>query len=242
VSSDGTTWRANAERDARRLAAITAAGALSGLLIGGVGGRLAMMLLAVRNPRATGVISDDGFQIGRFTMSGTLNLLLATTLIGVIGGALYLGLRRLALGPPWFRALSLAAGAAIVVGSMLVHTEGVDFTVLKPASLAIALFVAIPFGYVTLLIVLGERLLADARWFTRAPAVRALLPLLAWIPLVPLVPVLAGGWLVREALRRHAAGGRMLRHPATSWALRLLLAAVFVAALVDLTRDIATLT
>jgi hypothetical protein len=242
VSSSGTTWRATAERDARRLAAITAAGSVSGLLVGGVGGRLAMMLLAARNPDATGVISDDGFQIGRFTMSGTLNLLLATTLIGVIGGAVYLGLRRLTLGPPWFRTLSLSAGAAIVVGSMLVHTEGVDFTVLKPALLAVALFVAIPFGYVTLLIMLGERVLADDGWFNRAPAGRALIPLVAWIPLVPLVPLLAGGWVVREALRRHASGATMLRHPATSWASRLVLVAVLVAALVDLTGDIATLT
>ena len=40
---------------ARRLAAITLAGALLGVLVGGVGGRLAMLLLARLNPEATGV-------------------------------------------------------------------------------------------------------------------------------------------------------------------------------------------
>jgi len=236
------TWPERVDRDARRLAAITAAGLLAGLLVGGVVGRLAMMLLAVRNPGANGMISDDGFRIGQLTMSGTLNLLAITTLIGVVGGAIYLVLRHLAVGPPSFRLLSISGGAAVVVGSMLVHADGVDFTVLGPAPLAIALFVAIPFGYVALLMWLGERLLAPGSWFTRAPTVLALLPLLAWIPLLPLVPVLVGGWLVREGVRQTGPGAAMLRHPVTSWTWRLLLAALFAAALVDLIRDVATLT
>src|SRR5690349_7874709 len=37
----------------RRLAAVTAAAAVSGLLVGGVGSRLAMMLLAAMSPQAT---------------------------------------------------------------------------------------------------------------------------------------------------------------------------------------------
>ena len=41
---------------------VTWAGALLGLLVGGVGSRLAMLLLARLNPEATGVISDDGFE------------------------------------------------------------------------------------------------------------------------------------------------------------------------------------
>ena len=56
------SWRNSAERALRRLSAITLAGALLGLLVGGVGGRLAMMLLARLNPDATGVTSDDGFR------------------------------------------------------------------------------------------------------------------------------------------------------------------------------------
>ena len=60
-------WRASAEQAVRRLAVITAVGALRGLLVGGVGGvggRLAMMLLARLNPEGIGVTSDDGFRIG----------------------------------------------------------------------------------------------------------------------------------------------------------------------------------
>lgn len=61
------SWRGAAELALRRLAAITVAGAVLGVLVGGVGGRLAMVLLAALNPRATGVTSDDGFTIGQFT-------------------------------------------------------------------------------------------------------------------------------------------------------------------------------
>src|SRR4029453_8968386 len=100
----------------RRLAAVTAAAALLGLLVGGVLNRLAMMLLAALNPAAAGVVSDDGFVIGRFTAAGTVNLLIAGTVIGVVGGGVYAAVRGLMFGPQWFRVASVSVGAAVVVG------------------------------------------------------------------------------------------------------------------------------
>ena len=47
------------------------------------------------------------------------------------------------IGPRWFQVLSISLGPAVVVGALLVHPEGVDFTLLRPRWLAIALFVAI---------------------------------------------------------------------------------------------------
>jgi len=42
-----------------------ASGAIAGALVGGIGGRLAMLLLRLTSPDAvTGMISDDGFEIG----------------------------------------------------------------------------------------------------------------------------------------------------------------------------------
>ena len=82
-----------------------------------------MMLLALRNPQATGVTSDDGFRMGQFTISGTLALLVTTTLLGVLGGGIYLVLRHLMIGPRWFQVVAIFCGPAIVVGSILVHTE-----------------------------------------------------------------------------------------------------------------------
>ena len=84
---------AEMERAGRGFAVATAAGALSGLLVGGIVGRLAMMLLARLAPETTGVRSDDGFLIGQFTLSGTLNLLALGTLLGVLGGGIYFVVR-----------------------------------------------------------------------------------------------------------------------------------------------------
>jgi hypothetical protein len=166
---------------ARRLGIAVLAGAVSGFLVGGIGGRLFMFVLAQLNPDAAGVTSDDGFVMGRFTASGTINLLVVTTVIGVIGGLLFMALHGLRFGPPWFLVLSMPVGATIVVGSVLVHSDGVDFTLLKPAWLAVALTLAVPFFYTLLLAWLVDR------WLDDRPGVWAALPSgVAWTARVAL--------------------------------------------------------
>lgn len=226
---------------ARRFAAITAAAAIAGVLVGGVGGRLAMLVIARLNPQATGRISDDGFRMGTFTASGSLNLLLAGLLLGLLAGAFYAVLRHLMIGPRWFRLLSISLGPAVVVGSMLVHTTGVDFTLLQPAALSIALFVALPGLAVLVLAVLAERWLAEDAWPARAPA-WAVLPVLAlYLPIAPIVVALGAAWAIRRALRRNAGVSRVLDHPATAWVARGGLSVVFVVAAVGLAQDVAVL-
>jgi hypothetical protein len=229
------TWAATAASTARRLAAVTAAGGLLGLLVGGVGGRLAMMLLARLNPDATGVTSDDGFTIGQFTHE-TLSLLLIATVLGVVGGGIYFVVRGLMIGPRWFEVLSISLGPAVVVGSQIVHTDGVDFT-LDPALLAIALFVLIPGIYAALLTFLGERWLAGDGPFVSSPWWVATLPLLLWAPIAPLLVVLVAGLAAFEAVRRTAAGASLLAHAVWPWLARATLGAVFAVSLVDLVQD-----
>src|SRR3954447_16298968 len=75
-----------------------AAGALAGLAVGGVGGRLAMLLLRLTSPdSAIGLTSDDGFEIGVFSHR-TLLLLRNTAAFGALLGAVY-AVVRLALPP-----------------------------------------------------------------------------------------------------------------------------------------------
>jgi hypothetical protein len=50
----------------------------------------------------------------------------------MLGAAFYAVAPRLMIGPRWFRVLSISIGPAVVVGEMLVHTDGVDFVVLDP--------------------------------------------------------------------------------------------------------------
>jgi len=130
-------------------------GAIAGALVGGVGGRLAMLLLRVTSPdNVVGMTSDDGFEIGVVTFD-TLQLVLAMALLGGINGVLYAALRgaipaRLRL-PLW------AVLAAALGGANIVHEDGVDFTVLEPAAVAIALFVLLPGAAAALVVVLVER-------------------------------------------------------------------------------------
>lgn len=236
-----TRWRTSAERAARRLAALTAAGALVGLMVGGVGGRLAMMLLARLNPDATGVTSDDEFTIGQFTVVSTLNLLVVATVLGVVGAGVYALVRGLRSGPRWFEVLTIAIGPAVVVGALIVHADGVDFRLLKPTWLAIGLFVAIPGVYAATLTLVAEHWLRQERWWAKAPLRLALAPIILWLPAAPLLGLLVAAWLAREALRTTKAGATALDHPAVRWAAQAGLTVIFAAGLLDLGRDTADL-
>jgi hypothetical protein len=136
-----------------------------GVLVGGVLGRLAMFVLIRFNPEQVGTVSDDGFRMGQFTLAGSFNLLVVTGIIGAIGGLVYAGARHLEFGPRWFRLLSVVLGAALPVGGMLVHPDGVDFDFLQPTALAIGLFVAIPALFGLLIALAAERWLpAPGSW------------------------------------------------------------------------------
>ena len=55
----------------REVAGAAMAAALGGVLVGGLGGRIAMRLSAIVNPSMTGRISENGDRIGSVTPDGT---------------------------------------------------------------------------------------------------------------------------------------------------------------------------
>lgn len=222
---------------ARALARTTLVGAVCGALVVGVLSRLGMMLLAGLNPEATGITSDDGFEMGQFTLSGSLQLLASGLQFGVAGAWCYVVVRGLMVGPPWFRLLSISTGPAVVVGAVVVHTGGVDFTLLEPVWLTVAMFVALPGLFVALLHLGVER--AERRGAVLPRSLTAL-GLLPWAVLLPLTVPLAAGFLVQRHLRARDAGRRLLHVGA--WAARAVLLGVFCVALADLARDVEFLT
>lgn len=87
-----------------RLWILVVAGISTGVVVVGVGSRLAMLVLRLTSPdRVHGLTSDDGFVIGRFTFGGTYNLLLLGAAIGVIGAATYRAVSPWLSGPAWSR-------------------------------------------------------------------------------------------------------------------------------------------
>ncbi|GIH04050.1 hypothetical protein Rhe02_21170 [Rhizocola hellebori] len=179
---------------ARRLAVAALAGGIAGLVAGGVGGRLFMLVLARLNPGATGVPSDDGFTMGRLTFAGTLNLLVVATVLGVIGGLVWVAIRGLRFGPLWWRRVSMPIGATLVIGAMMVHSDGVDFTLLDPPLLAVGLSLSVPLLASTLVTWLGDRWIGSARTvWQRMPAT------VAWIARIALAILAA--WSLADLIR-----------------------------------------
>ena len=233
------------EAVARRVAASTFYGALLGLTIGGIGGRLAMRLLFLTSSETVrGLTSDDGFIIGRFSPGDTFTLLVFGTLIGILGGLIYLGLRRWLPRSTTARRLSTAFLAGCLMGAFIIHPDGVDFTALEPLWLAVALFVAIPALFGFAISALIDRADQPGSWFQAKPARVALAPLVVFV----LPPILVfGGIPVAITLLLHRAA--VTRPSLTaSWESpqiqlggRAMVAVIAVGGLILLVRDILAL-
>lgn len=142
MATTPSTW---SQHVAERMRVLIVAGVLTGVVVAGIGSRLAMLLLRVTSSeRVIGVTSDDGFSIGKVTLGGTYSLLMLGAAVGIIGAAAYRLVAPWLIGPTWLRRLTTALASGAVVGSMLVHADGVDFTLLTPTWLAIGTFVALP--------------------------------------------------------------------------------------------------
>ena len=160
-ASDG---RVSVGHDARDVATTVlvgaAAGALAGLVVGGLGGRVVMLALRLlSDPIVIGATSDDGFEIGRFTLGGSFQLAGAMAAAGAANGILYVVLRDAI--PERARAPLWSLFAASVGGSQFVHADGIDFTLLDPLWLAVLSFVLLPGLAALVVVLLAERWLAD---------------------------------------------------------------------------------
>jgi hypothetical protein len=204
-------------RAALRHAAIgVAAGAVTGLVVGGILGRIAMLVLRLTTgSHITGVVSDDGFEMGRVTLAGSLSLAAGYTVIGVVLGLLYALARRFL--PRRGRIAAWSAVTAALGGASFVHAEGVDYLLLDPLWLAVAFFVALPALAGLGVAWLVERIEARQAAFGRGHAVGGVASLLL------VGPAVVGAVLLM--LGRHPT----LRRLADSTPIRLLALAVVAA-------------
>jgi hypothetical protein len=185
------------------------AGAIVGMLIGGLGGRLVM--LVIREGSRTlvqGMLTDDGFTIGRLTASTLFLVFLAGVLGGVTGG-LYL-LVRGAL-PRRGRAVIWAGAAGLFAAADILKPDEFDFFALDPKPFIIASFVLLPVMGALAIALVIERLLTIEPWSRRGLTVALAL---GAAPLVLVSPAFAVAAAAVLAVRRMPGLRERLRRPA----------------------------
>lgn len=132
------------------------AGALSGAVIGGVGGRIAMRIVALVDESAEGARTDFGATVGDITAGGTITLTVMTMIAGIVGGALYMAMRRWLPGSGVVRGLSF--GVVMVFGPGLIAIGEVDLQIFEPALPIFAMFAAVQLMYGIVVAIIFDRL------------------------------------------------------------------------------------
>ncbi|HKX34643.1 MAG TPA: hypothetical protein VJP03_04855 [Actinomycetota bacterium] len=116
----------------RGFAAVFVAGGAAGVLVGGIGTRIAMRIAAMTaRDGAQGLTTEAGATIGRITFEGTAFLVLAVGIgAALVGTAFYLATL------PWLprrrtlRAIAFGCLELVVFGTVLLDPANPDFTIL----------------------------------------------------------------------------------------------------------------
>jgi hypothetical protein len=219
---------------ARSTAIAIGAGAIAGTLVLGLGGRLAMRIMAATSSAsAQGRLTNAKERVGEITVGGTIGLVIFVGILGGIVGALsYLVLRRWLTGPAWASGLAMGVLGLVAARILALDPDSVDFTLLRPTALAVALFVALILGFGVVVASLTARFdqsYPQPAWRPRAVLAYAPLLLLLVVPPLGLFVALA---VVVVLVAAHIAPLReMWRDVAVDKAVRLVLAGGGVATL-----------
>ncbi len=127
----------------RRIGIAGLASLIGGVLVLGGGGRLAMRLSGamaiVNDPGVRMRLTGDGFRIGLITIDGSLGLLIFGGIFGSLIAAGYWALLKPHL--PRRRGLLIAGlAAAAIGGNAFVKADNVDFVILRPVAMNVALY------------------------------------------------------------------------------------------------------
>jgi len=118
------------------------AGAIVGLVGGGIGGLIVMSLAAVLVPESAGAWTENGNPIGQITLAGTLGIALFGLIAGVMAATLWV------MVSPWLgeglRRFVLVVPIAIGLGTRaLIAGENPDFIILRHNPAVIGLLIAL---------------------------------------------------------------------------------------------------
>lgn len=128
----------------RRIAIGGLAGAVAGLVIGGIGGRLFMRIAAILSPEAAGRITEAGEIVGVVSLNGTIALLFFGGLFGgLVASVLWIAVSDWLPRSGRRRLLAAAIVAVGLLGHLLVRSDNVDFRILDGDAIVIALILAV---------------------------------------------------------------------------------------------------
>ena len=120
------------------------AGLIAGVVVAGVGGRIAMRLAAIAVPGAVGEFTENGNRIGAITLGGSLGLIVGAGLVvGFGAGFVWVTVRPWIPGGTTTRAL-LAMPIAVALGSLgLIDADNHDFEVLERQPVVVGILVVL---------------------------------------------------------------------------------------------------
>ncbi|MFC4784995.1 hypothetical protein ACT8ZV_10985 [Nocardioides sp. MAHUQ-72] len=219
------------------------AGLSVGIVVIGLGSRIAMFLLRLTSPETVdGVVSDDGFEIGQVTLAGTYNLLTIGAAVGFIGAVAYVLVAPWLVGPTWLGRATVGITAGAMGGAMLLHADGVDFTSTGPLWFAVTLFIVLPLLSGVAIAAATDAVAAPGSWTSRGrwrwalPLALVLLVPRTLVVVVVLCAVVAGLLLLRRLLLR-----RIQASPVATFGVRAMFLAVPVLSFVALGQDLVEL-
>jgi hypothetical protein len=179
-------WR----EGARHLGLASLAGAIAGVVVGGLLGRVVMRISGfVAGPSLVGVTTENGNRVGDITFGGTLALVIFVGLpFGVLGGIVY------AIVEPWlrrtgrWRGVVYGAGLLLAIGFLVLDPSNFDFTRFGLPLLNVAMFAALFLIFGVVIAWLFDTLRGQRDGNGRAARV---VDILAWLSLVPALAVVA---------------------------------------------------
>jgi hypothetical protein len=143
AASDGTTVGLVGEA-LRDIARGGIAGAVAGIVVAGLGGRIVMRLAAIIVPMSSGSFTENGNRIGDITFSGSLGLLLfGGLLFGLSGGTVWVVVSPWIPGAGLRRAIFSMPIAVALTGFGLIDGRNPDFSILRHDVLIVAMLLAL---------------------------------------------------------------------------------------------------
>ena len=132
------------DRLVRHVAILALATVASGILVGGVGGRIVMRISALAaGPEMVGRVTENGNRIGDITIGGTLILIVFVGgLDGVLATVVVIG------SEPWLQWMGSLRGLGFGLAVLAVYGnaepfDSFDFLILEPAVLNVGMFVGL---------------------------------------------------------------------------------------------------